>query len=56
MKDRLITLATGGLTFLKRNAHNALLIYAGTELLSVNFLKFALGVCLWAFVDLYRNK
>ena len=56
MKDRLIALGTGASNFLKRNAHHALLVYAGTELLSVNFLKFALAVCLWAFVDLYRNK
>jgi len=56
MKDRLTALGIGALNFLKRNAHHALLIYAGTELLSVNFLKFALAVCLWAFVDLYRNK
>ena len=56
MKDRLIALGTGALNFLKRNAHHALLVYAGTELLSVNFLKMALAICLRAFVDLYRNK
>ena len=56
MKDRLIALGTGALNFLKRNAHHFILVYAGTELLSINFLKVALDVCLWAFVDLYRNK
>ena len=56
MKDRLVALGKGALNSLQRNAHNALLVYAGTELLAVNFLKMSLAICLWAFVDLYRNK
>ena len=56
MKDRLVALGKGALNFLQRNAHHAVLVYAGTELLAVNFLKMALAICLWAFVDLYRNK
>jgi hypothetical protein len=56
MKDKLIALGIGALNFLKRNAHHAILVYAGTELLSINILKMSLAICLWAFVDLYRNK
>ena len=56
MKEKLIDLGSGALDFLKRNAHNAVLIFAGTQLCSGNMLKFALAVCLWAFVDLWRNK
>ena len=56
MKDRLIALGTGALNFLQRNAHHALLVYAGSELLAIYFLKMSLAICLWAFVDLYRNK
>ena len=56
MKDKLVALGTGALNFLKRNAHHAILVYAGTELLAVNILKVSLAICLWAFVDLYRNK
>jgi|TARA_R100000655_G_scaffold15041_3_gene33501 hypothetical protein len=56
MKDRLIALGNGALNFLKRNAHHAILMYAGCEVMCANFLKMALAVCLWAFVDLYRNK
>ena len=56
MKEKLVNLGNEALNFLKRNAHHAILVYAGTELLAVNFLKMALAICLWAFVDLYRNK
>ena len=56
MKEKLISLGNGALDFLKRNGHNALLVFAGTQLCCANFLKFALIVCLWAFVDLFRNK
>ena len=56
MKEKLINLGNGALDFLKRNAHSALLVFAGTQLCSANMLKFALIICLWAFVDLWRNK
>ena len=56
MKEKLVNLGKGALNFLKRNAHNAILVYAGTELLAANILKVSLAICLWAFVDLYRNK
>ena len=56
MKDKLINLCKGALDFLKRNGHNALLVFAGTQLCGANFLKVALAICLWSFVDLWRNK
>ena len=56
MKEKLVNLGKGALNFLKRNAHHAILLYAGTELLAINILKVSLAICLWAFVDLYRNK
>jgi len=56
MKEKLMDVLYGALNFLKRNAHGALLLFAGTQLCGANFLKFALAVCLWAFVDLWRNK
>ena len=56
MKEKLINLGNGALDFLKRNGHNALLVFAGTQLCGANMLKFALAICLWAFVDLFRNK
>ena len=56
MKDKLVALGKGALNFLQRNAHHSILIYAGTELLAINILKVSLAICLWAFVDLYRNK
>jgi|TARA_Y100001973_G_C5148008_1_gene306497 hypothetical protein len=56
MKEKLISLGEKALTFLKRNAHSILLILAGTQLVLGNLLKFSLFFCLWAFVDLFRNK
>jgi hypothetical protein len=56
MKEKLISTGKKALTFLKRNAHSALLVFAGTQLCGANFLKVALAVCLWAFVDLWRNR
>tara|TARA_Y100001963_G_C6474515_1_gene306037 strand:- start:374 stop:544 length:171 start_codon:yes stop_codon:yes gene_type:complete len=56
MKEKLISVCEKALAFLKRNAHSALLIFAGTQLCGANFLKVALAICLWAFVDLWRNK
>ena len=56
MKDTLISLGKKALSFLGRNGHNALLIFAGTQLCGANFLKVGLAICLWAFVDLWRNK
>ena len=56
MKEKLISICGKALTFLKRNAHSALLVFAGTQLCGANFLKVALAICLWAFVDLWRNK
>ena len=56
MKEKLVNLGKGALNFLKRKAHNAILVYEVTELLAANILKVSLAICLWAFVDLYRNK
>ena len=56
MKEKLISTGKKALTFLKRYAHSALLVFAGTQLCGANFLKVALAVCLWAFVDLWRNR
>ena len=56
MKEKLMSVLNGALNFLKRNAHSVLLIFAGTQLCGANFLKVALAICLWAFVDLWRNK
>jgi hypothetical protein len=56
MKENLIALCKKALTFLKRNGHVFLLVLAGTQLAEGNLLKFALFFCLWAFVDLFRNK
>ena len=56
MKESLMSVLYRALSFLKRNAHSALLIFAGMQLCNINMLKFAMAVCLWAFVDLWRNK
>ena len=56
MKENLISICRKALDFLVKNAHSLLLILAGTQLGVGNMLKFALFFCLWAFVDLFRNK
>ena len=56
MKESLMSVAYRAISFLKRNAHSVLLVFAGTQLCGANFLKVALAISLWAFVDLWRNK
>ena len=56
MKESLMAVLDKALCFLKRNAHSVLLVFAGTQLCGANFLKVTLAICLWAFVDLWRNK
>ena len=56
MKEELISLGEKALAFLKRNAHSALLVFAGTQICGANFLKVTLCIALWAFIDLWRNR